>query len=99
MNERFVNAAIGRAARQGENVKMPNTIRYNFRALFDPRKKTIYNRLSDAIRIAMRFKKEQFTNSYFLVMKLEKGYQIGFDTDECRASLDFKEKLAWAERN
>ncbi len=98
MNERFVNSAIGRAARQGENIKMPNTVNYNFRALFDPRKKTTYNRLSDAIRVAMQFKKEQFSSSDFLILKLSKGFQIGFDTEEVRKSIDFKETFSWSEK-
>jgi hypothetical protein len=98
MNENFVNAAEGRSARRGETFKVPNTVNYNFRALCDPRKKTVYNRLSDAIRVAMQFKNEQFTSSDFLILKLSKGFQIGFDTEEVRNSIDFKETFAWAEK-
>ena len=91
------NVAIAEAMGSGAiNDYAPNMMKFNFIRFCDPRLKSSYSRLSDAIRQVSKLNQNGFSDSDFIIVNINDNCVIGFDTEMFRKSLDFKnEVILW----
>ena len=71
----------------------PNMMKFNFIRFCDPRLKSSYSRLSDAIKQVSKLKQNGFSDSHFIIVNSNGNSVIGFDTESFRNSLDFKNEI------
>ena len=77
----------------------PNMMKFNFIRFCDPRLKSSYSRLSDAIKQVAKLKQNGFSDSNFIIVNSNGNCVIGFDTESFRNSLDFKnEIILWQQK-
>lgn len=71
----------------------PNMMKFNFIRFCDPRLKSSYLRLSDAIKQVAKLKQNGFSDSDFIIVNSNGNPVIWFDTESFRNSLDFKNEI------
>jgi hypothetical protein len=77
----------------------PNMMKFNFIRFCDPRLKSTYTRLSDAIKQVAKLKTLRWSDSDFIIVNSNGNCVIGFDTESFRNSLDFKnEIILWQQK-
>ena len=96
--EKFVATAEARSS-GAINDFAPNMMKFNFIRFCDPRLKSTYKRLSDAIKQVAKLKTLGWANSDFIIVNSNGNCVIGFDTESFRNSLDFRKKLYYGNRN
>lgn len=90
--EKFVARAEARSSGAIHDYA-PNTMKFNFNRFCDPRLKSTYQRLSDAIKQVSKLKQNGFLDSDFIIVNSNGNKVIGFDTESFRNSLDFKNEI------
>lgn len=90
--ETFVSTAEARSS-GAINDYAPNLMKFNFIGFCDPRLRSIYTRLSDAIKQVSKIKSSGWSGSDFIIISKNGSCVIGFDTESFRDSLDFKNEI------
>jgi len=90
--ERFV--AIAEASGSGSiHDYAPNLMNFNFSRFCDPRLKSTYKRLPNAIKQVKRLEGLGWPDGDFIIVACAGRCVIGFDTEAFRCSIDFKENV------